>query len=253
MALWGGECTGGPQCCWPTKHDSLERPRGARGRCCRRSPRRRGVRVPGGRYPQPPWSGRDDAPRHCGEARSWGRVGVQRGAQTDYLCFASASGPRVAGTGLERGDGGWTWGSRRQMGLRPQPHCRPSSPPPPATGWAGDSCPARLAAFPIGLLPSLFSRQRGADPPQPSAPPYPAAAVQGIEPQTPFACHRAGSTPLSRTPGTPIPSPWEQPCLALGPPRVTFLHDSSATCMCRRGGGPRCLIPLPKPLSCHQK
>lgn len=44
---------------------------------------------------------RGDASWLCSESGAQRGVGVQRGAQTDYLCFASASGPRVAGAGLE--------------------------------------------------------------------------------------------------------------------------------------------------------
>lgn len=83
----------------------------------------------------------------CDVSCSWHEVGVQQGAQTDYLCFVYASGLRVAETGLEQGAGGWMWGSGRQMGLRPPPTC--SNP--------HHALPV-LAAFPLWLLPSVFSR-----------------------------------------------------------------------------------------------
>lgn len=187
-----------------------------------------------GKIPAASMARQGQCPWHCDVAHSWREVRVQRGAQTDYLCFVSASGLRVAGTGLEQGAGGWMWGSGRQMGLRPPPTC---------SHQAGLGVTPHHA-LPFRLLLSLFSRWWGACPP--SALP-PAVTAQGTELPALSLCHGIGRMQYHSTPAL-LQGP-----VALSPRllQVTDSQASSATGMCWCGA--HGVIPLLKPLSCHQK
>lgn len=119
---------------------------GAQGPAVSEAPRAGGSQ---GKIPGAPLAGQGQCPWLCDVAPSSSEVGVQRGAQTDYLRFVSASALRVAGRGLERGAGGWMWGSGRQMGLRPPPTCSHQA----GLGVNPHRALPVLAAFPFWLLP----------------------------------------------------------------------------------------------------
>lgn len=145
LARCPSECQG---CCSP-RHASLEQ--GSEALLPAKPPE---LWRSHGEIPAAPMARLGQCPWHCDVAHSWCKVGVQRGAQTDYLCFVCASGLRVAGPGLEQGAGGWMWGSGRQMGLRPLPTCSHQA----GLGVNPHHALPLLAAFPFWLLPSLFSR-----------------------------------------------------------------------------------------------
>lgn len=90
------------------------------------------------------------------------------------------------------------WGSRRQMGLRAWPRCRPRCHP-PACDWLGTnppSCPAVLAAF-----PSIHSLAGSGV----SSTPCPTATAGGMEPR-PHSCAVGPGAPSRAGPRAP-PSP----------------------------------------------
>lgn len=106
--------------------------------------------------------------------------------------------------------------------------------PPSCLRQAGDKpslCPACACSPPHAAVP-LPGQQAVGCSPQPSAPSPLQHQCKGLSPK-----HHSLAMDFSWTPGTPIPSPWGQPCSSLGAPQVTFLHGSGATCMCQRGGG----------------
>lgn len=221
---WQKVCQRIQGCCSP-RHDSLEQ---GSGPLLQVNPQE--LWRSQGKIPAAPTARQGQCPWHCDMAHCWCKVGVQQGAQTDYLCFVSASGLHVAGTGLEQGAGGWMWGSGRQMGLRPAPTCSHQA----GLGVNPHHALPVLAAFPF-WLPPLCSAGGGVHPP-PSALP-PAVTAQGIESQTLSLCHGVGSMQHHKTTAL-------QPCsmgpvvLSPGLLQVTDTPASSAAGMCWCGGGP---------------
>lgn len=137
------------QGCCSLRHDSLEW--GSGPRLPAKPPELWGSQ---GKAPAAPMARQGQCPWHCDVAHSWREARVQRGAQTDYFCFVSASAMCVTGTGSEQRAGGWMWGSGRQMGLRPPPTCLHKA----GLGVNSQHALPLLAAFPFWLLPSLLSR-----------------------------------------------------------------------------------------------